>query len=141
VDIYSPPGGPLLPKELIGMPHTVTSVPTKNSTPRRLRANWETESFTNSSFHDYYHPLDEVELFLKQLSSTHSNTTQLKTIGQSSEGKDIFALSISSGGYSEEDDTGKKKRRKKKGKRAIPHEGEKMGFVIIGAQHAREVRC
>jgi len=52
----------------------------------------------------------------------------------------MTALSISSGPYKSQGDGGKKKRKKQKKKTPGVKEGLKMGFVIVGAQHAREVR-
>ena len=53
----------------------------------------------------------------------------------------MTALSISTGPYKSQGDGDKKKKRKKQKKKTPGvKEGLKMGFVIVGAQHAREVR-
>ena len=52
----------------------------------------------------------------------------------------MTALSISTGPYKFQDDGGKKKQEKKHRKTPSAKDGMKMGFVIVGAQHAREVR-
>ncbi|KLO18288.1 hypothetical protein SCHPADRAFT_936357 [Schizopora paradoxa] len=88
---------------------------------RRLQA---TESFpplTNSTFHDNYRPLDEIDVFIKDLASSqfpHASTS-LVELGHSAEGREMYGLKIVSA------DTGFKKT-------------EKKSFVISGAQHARE---
>ncbi|KAF4609600.1 hypothetical protein D9613_012313 [Agrocybe pediades] len=133
VDIYLPPDSQVLPEGLARLPHTTTSIPTAITSSRQLDTDWTPESLTNSSFHESYHPLDEIESFLEELTNVHSNITRLTTIGQSAEGRDIYALSISTGGYPSEE-----KKKKKKTKKGRISSREKLGFVIIGAQHARE---
>lgn len=51
----------------------------------------------------------------------------------------MTALSISTGPYRSQDGGGKKKKKKPK-KSPGAKDGLKLGFVIVGAQHAREVR-
>ena len=137
MDIYSPPDAPFLPSELTSLPHTITTIPptTVSSKPIRANTDWNVSSLRNSTFHDVYHPLLEVESFLNQLLSAFPNTTHLSNLGQSAEGRNMVALTISSGKYPD-----KKAKDKKKKKTPIGRDGEKLGFVIIGAQHAREVR-
>jgi len=80
--------------------------------------------------------------------------TRMVEMGRSAEGRKIMAISVSTGTYgvgrhgetprqSEEDeeaDLQKKKRKKDRKNRRPPlRDTEKLGFVIIGAQHAREV--
>ena len=88
----------------------------------RLKA---TESFPplpNSTFHDNYRPLDEIDAFIKDLARSQfpHATTSLVELGHSAEGREMYGLKIVSA------DTGLKKT-------------EKKSFVISGAQHAREV--
>ena len=82
-------------------------------------------------------------------------------MGRSAEGRKIMGVSVSTGGYGNggarrhrgrgrglEDIEGderaetqrKKKKKDKKTRRPPLRDTEKLGFVIIGAQHAREVR-
>jgi len=143
VDIYSPPDAPFLPAELANMPHTTTPIPSQP--PSKLThetiTDWNVTSLRNSTFHDAYHPLHEVESFLNQLVSAFPNMTTLTNLGRTAEGRQMVGLTVSSGKYAEEeeDDDGKKKKKKKKKTKApIGRDGEKLGFVIIGAQHARE---
>ena len=137
LDIYSPPDYPLLPDALATIPHTSTQILT--SVPKQLRSNlsWNLSTLTNTSFHDTYHPLQEVESFLEQLVTTYPNVTRLTNLGHSAEGREMFALTISSGEYKNAKKKKKKKEKERKGR--TPRESEKLGFVIVGAQHAREV--
>ncbi|PPR04132.1 hypothetical protein CVT26_001324 [Gymnopilus dilepis] len=136
LDIYSPPDYPLLPDALGTIPHTSTQIST--SVPKQLRSNlsWNLSTLTNTSFHDTYHPLQEVESFLEQLVATYPNVTRLTNLGHSAEGREMFALTISSGEYKNAKKKKKKKEKERKGR--TPRESEKLGFVIVGAQHARE---
>jgi hypothetical protein len=95
-------------------------------------------SLENTTFHDSYHPLSQIELFMRELVDAHPETARLINLGRSAEGRDILGLTISRGvdDDSEKDIGGKKRKKKKKGPRK---QKEKLGFVIQGAQHAREV--
>ena len=95
-------------------------------------------SLENTTFHDSYHPLSQIELFMRELVDAYPETARLINLGRSAEGRDILGLTISrrDDDDSEEDDIGGKKRKKKKGPKK---QKEKLGFVIQGAQHAREV--
>ena len=61
-------------------------------------------------------------------SNAYLQTASLISIGRSAEGRDIFALAILAG--NNEEDYGEKK---------LGRQREKLGFVIQGAQHTREV--
>ncbi|KAF8148038.1 peptidase M14 [Crassisporium funariophilum] len=137
VDIYSPPDSLTLPTELRDLPHTTTPISSETPTPRKLQTAWDSISLENTTFHDTYHPLYEIESFMRQLNSTHANF-RLANLGHTAEGREMLGLTISNGPYEEEE--GKKKKKKKKGKKKTPvgRDGEKLGFVILGAQHARE---
>ena len=52
----------------------------------------------------------------------------------------MTALKISTGPYKSQGEGGKKRRKKQRKKTPGAKEGLKLGFVIVGAQHAREVR-
>ena len=74
---------------------------------------------------------------MQELADAHPDTAHLINFGRSAEGRDILGLTISTGDDESEDvNGGKKKKKKKKGTRK---QKEKLGFVIQGAQHAREV--
>ncbi|KAJ3507796.1 hypothetical protein NLJ89_g6100 [Agrocybe chaxingu] len=143
VDIYSPPDEPFLPKELADLPHTTNYLPTTpEASLRPANTEWDVSSLENSTFHESYHPLGEIEAFLGQLTATYPNTTRRIGLGESAQGREIPALTISTGGYVEEEqEDGKKKKKRKprrKKKSPVGQDGEKLGFVILGAQHARE---
>jgi Zinc carboxypeptidase len=91
-------------------------------------------SVENTTFHDSYHPLSQIENFMQELVDGHPETARLINFGRSAEGRDILGLTISTGDDESEEVNGRKKKRKRKQK-------EKLGFVIQGAQHAREVFC
>ncbi|PPQ67200.1 hypothetical protein CVT24_011271 [Panaeolus cyanescens] len=140
VDVYSPPDAPILPENLISLAHTTTLVPARAPIQRRAQSNWDLGSLDNSTFHDFYHPLYEVEAFLHQLADSHPEITRLVKLGHSAEGREMLGLTISTGEYEEEEDKRKKNKDKNKPKPRTPiaHEGQKLGFVVLGAQHARE---
>ena len=93
----------------------------------------------NTTFHDSYHPLSQIESFMLELVDTHPETARLINLGRSAEGRDVLGLTISTGydDESEEDNAETRSRRKKK--KGPRKQREKLGFVIQGAQHAREV--
>ncbi|KAF9531472.1 hypothetical protein CPB83DRAFT_849072 [Crepidotus variabilis] len=154
VDIYLPPGGPSLPDELKKLTRTSWIVPAAQPEPLvRVSTEWNVSTVVNSTFHDNYHPIEEVKDFMKQLVAVYPSTTQLTNFGQTAEGRELLALTISSGVYNlqevdeveeeivEEDFQGKKKKKTKhsrKKTRPPLRVTEKLGVVIIGAQHARE---
>jgi len=78
-------------------------------------------SLSNSTFHDNYRPLDEIDAFISDLASSQypHAITSLVRLGHTAEGREMYGLKIVSA------DTGLKKT-------------DKKAFVISGAQHARE---
>lgn len=84
---------------------------------------WSLISLTNSTYHEDYHPLSEVDHFVDELLEQHPDLVTRASIGHSSEGREMYALTIS------------KARTEAKAKYA-----KKTGFLLTGAQHAREVR-
>ena len=85
----------------------------------------------NTTFHESYHPLSQIEDFMREIADAYPQTASLINIGRSAEGRDIFALTISAEEIVE--DYGERKKKK------LGRQREKFGFVIQGAQHAREV--
>ncbi|KAF8799186.1 peptidase M14 [Phlegmacium glaucopus] len=134
VDIFSPLDAPPLPSEMRTLPHITTQISVPITTPIPLTTNWDLHSLENTTFHDSYHPLSQIESFMQELADAHPNTARLISIGRSAQGRDIFGLTISARDKSEKDH-GKKNKRKK---RITRKHREKLGFVIQGAQHARE---
>ena len=92
-------------------------------------------SLENTTFHDSYHPLSQIENFMQELVDAHPETARLINLGRSAEGRDILGLTISTGDDDENEECNGGKKRKKK----LRKQKEKLGFVIQGAQHAREV--
>ena len=84
---------------------------------------WSLISLTNSTYHEDYHPLSEVDHFVDELLEQHPDLVTRASIGHSSEGREMYTLTIS------------KARTEAKAKYA-----KKTGFLLTGAQHAREVR-
>ena len=77
---------------------------------------------------------------MRQLADRHPETMRLINLGRSAEGRDVLGLTISEAEEEErEEGNGTKKKKKKKKKKTMRKQGEKLGFVIQGAQHAREV--
>jgi len=88
-------------------------------------------SLENTTYHSDYHPLFEIDGFLNGLVAFYPNTTQVHKLGHSGEGREMVGITISKGAELE------KTMQKKKNH---PRPYTKPSFVIIGAQHAREVR-
>jgi extracellular matrix protein 14 len=120
LDIYTPPN------TLTGLediPHTYSIVETK--TNYTSLADWSLRSFAASKYHAAYHPLFEIEQFMKELQELHPDIVKLRVIGRSFEERDLYAMTLS---VPSNITFG-----------PISKQG-KLGFVISGAQHAREVR-
>ncbi|KAL7284162.1 hypothetical protein ACG7TL_001444 [Trametes sanguinea] len=81
-------------------------------------------SLANSTYHSVYHPLYEIEDFMQEMASAYPNLVELTNLGHSSEGREMLAMQISKGDP---------ELRNSEGTAA-----KKTGFVITGAQHARE---
>ena len=97
-----------------------------------VNSTWDVTSLENTTYHDVYHPLFEIDDFLRLLSKLHPNTTRLTNLGHTGQGREMIALTIST--TERQDET--QRMTAKKGKKRK----NKLGFVIVGAQHAREVR-
>ncbi|KAG6828180.1 hypothetical protein H0H87_002738 [Tephrocybe sp. NHM501043] len=132
VDIYTPGPSTILPSPLLKLPHTlVSNVSAPLARPERSNsyAEWDLPSLQNSSFHNDYHPLFEIDEFVRELPRVNPDLVTVKPLGHSGMGKEMISLIISKDG-----NEGALQRNKHK-----PYEGvEKLAFVIIGAQHARE---
>jgi len=66
---------------------------------------------------------------MRGLKSTRPDLVNLQELGHSGLGREMYGLTIS-----------KDRKPAKKGKGQALRGGAKLGFVILGAQHAREVR-
>jgi extracellular matrix protein 14 len=132
VDVYWPPpsvqsADSLVEDHLRDYPHSANVIPI--SAPRVLSAsqtnNW-TSSPSLSTFHEDYHPLHEIESFMSQLAQDYPALVQVIRVGISGEGRELLGVQIGSSPL---------QGKKSKGKSG---EKERMGFVLTGAQHARE---
>ncbi|KXN81964.1 Putative metallocarboxypeptidase ECM14 [Leucoagaricus sp. SymC.cos] len=125
VDIYVPSYGEALSNELLYMPHThsiIQEQPKYTSTDSS--DGWGLDSFTNSTYHENYHPLYEIDEFMRELASLHPDLVTIHNLGHSAEGREMLAMTLSTPSSNST-------------LRRIPGVG-KLGFVIVGAQHARE---
>ncbi|KAI0254492.1 hypothetical protein BJV78DRAFT_1184679 [Lactifluus subvellereus] len=99
---------------------------------------WDVVSPSNATFHSQYHPLDEINSFARDLADAYPHQVSIIPLGHSSEGREMFALEITSGASAAHvsHDQNSQVVLNKKGKQsgAKPH----CGFLITGAQHARE---
>ncbi|KAI0360633.1 Zn-dependent exopeptidase [Trametes cingulata] len=86
---------------------------------------WNLSSLSNSTYHSVYHPLYEVEDFMQELATTFPNNVELVNLGHSAENREMIAMRLSRG-------TDELKRP------GHSSTTKKTGFVITGAQHARE---
>ncbi|KAF9459263.1 peptidase M14 [Collybia nuda] len=141
VDIYSPPTGPQLPQYLRGIPHTLTNITASRPhvakpLSRASVAEWKLTSLQNTSFHDTYHPLFEIDAFILELAALHPNITHVTQLGHSGEGREMLGLTISKQGVKGAEQLSRKKKKKKKTQ--DPELEVRPAFVIFGAQHARE---
>lgn len=91
---------------------------------------WGLSNFTNTTYHNSYHPLFEIDSFMDHLAALYPEHVSLYELGHSAEGREMLAMHIH-GGYSEGENVDTKR------KTGTPN--GKKGFVIMGAQHAREV--
>lgn len=110
---------------------------------------WDVVSPSNATFHARYHPLDEIQAFVRDLAAAYPKQVAIVPLGHSGEGREMFALEISaapesagacgaqaSAGHGSHDQNpqvvfdGKGKER---------GTNPRCGFLIAGAQHAREV--
>jgi extracellular matrix protein 14 len=134
VDIYFPAPTSPSSSRIIAYPHSSTLIPipppsppsySQTQTKTNPPTNWTSLPPLFSPYHTSYHPLFEIDSFLYALEREHPELVEVFRVGISGEGRDLLGVRISKGGGG----------RRGVGKKA----GGKMGFVITGAQHAREV--
>jgi len=123
--------------------------PCPHITTSEAGTRWDVESPSNATFHGRYHPLDEIQNFVRDLAAAYPKQISIVPLGHSGEGREMFALEISassvsagasgaqaSAGHGSHDQNpqvvldGKGKER---------GTNPRCGFLITGAQHAREV--
>ncbi|KAJ6555474.1 peptidase M14 [Mycena vulgaris] len=120
VDIYSPPSSARLPSALLSTPHSLSNITVPEPSPRlHVAEDWRLDSLENTTFHAEYHPQFEVDSFVHALAQTHPESVSVLQLGHTSEGREMLGMKIS----------------------APPRNGTatpKLGFVVLGPQHARE---
>jgi Zinc carboxypeptidase len=123
--------------------------PCSHITASEAGTRWDVVSPSNATFHTQYHPLDEIQSFMRDLAAAYPKQVTIVPLGHSGEGREMFALEISalsdlagasgaqaSAGHGSHDQNpqvvfdGKGKER---------GTNPRCGFLITGAQHAREV--
>ena len=115
VDIYIPPGsGNAFPD---AFEYVDSHIPAQLLRPPAL-SYWNLSSLSNTTFHDAYHRLEDIHTFTRELLDLYPDNVKLVPIGHTAENREIYAIEIF------------------KDERART---KKPGFVITGAQHAREV--
>ncbi|KAK0186252.1 peptidase M14 [Armillaria mellea] len=128
VDIYTPFLGPGLPEALRAIPSSSTPIYNQDIPLPRQAEPWNLASLENTTFHNVYHPLYEIDDFVYQLAAQHPSIVSTIHLGHSGQGREMRGLKISSG------QMGVQKTEYRKG----VDPSQKLGFVITGAQHARE---
>lgn len=104
-----------------GITYTDSLLPSSLVYPQSVRpqvSTWNLSSLSNTTFHTDYRTTEEIGSFVKELIDLYPDQARLVPIGHSSEHREMFALEITA------NQTSFKK---------------KTGFIITGAQHAREV--
>jgi hypothetical protein len=95
---------------------------------------------SNETFHADYHPLDEIHDFIRDLAETYPHQVSVVPLGHSGEGREMFALEITAAGASYGDGSHDPKSQVVLSKKGNPRGAKpRCGFLITGAQHAREV--
>ncbi|KAL4247356.1 Inactive metallocarboxypeptidase ECM14 [Abortiporus biennis] len=97
-----------------------------NATQESLKP-WNLSSLSNSTFHAGYHQLSDIDRFIVEMADLYPDLVNIVNIGHSAEGREMFALEIS-----------KDKTFQMHGNNTGHDLGKKVGFLVTGAQHARE---
>jgi hypothetical protein len=116
------------------------------------RSSWDVVSPSNATFHTQYHPLDEIESFVRDLAAAYPKQVSIVPLGHSGEGREMFALEISAASESAAGACGARAsasagHRSHDQNSQVVFDGKgkesgadpRCGFLITGAQHAREV--
>jgi hypothetical protein len=110
---------------------------------------WDVVSPSNATFHTRYHPLDEIQSFVRDLAAAYPKQVNIVPLGHSGEGREMFALEISasseSAGASGAQASAGQGSHDQNPQAVFDGKGKergtnpRCGFLITGAQHAREV--
>ena len=123
----------------------LSSQPLDTKKPSRVEStvSWNLSSLNNSTYHSAYHSLHEMYTFAQELATQFPQEVSIVPLGHSGQGREMFALEITDGArtapsgeefQSHDQNCWTGKRGKAKTGRK-----QKMGFLVMGAQHAREV--
>ena len=88
---------------------------------------WDISTPSNTTYHNLYHPLNEIEDFMLDLATVHPDIVQLQYIGHSAQSREMIAMKLSKPSVNATNEDG------------YIASAKKAGFVIAGAQHSREV--
>lgn len=112
------------------------------------RTRWDVVSPSNATFHTRYHPLDEIHSFVRDLAAAYPEQVTIVPLGHSGEGREMFALEISASsesvaaaGASQDRSHDQNPLVVFRGKGKERGTNPRCGFLVTGAQHAREVSC
>ncbi|KAJ6610781.1 hypothetical protein B0H10DRAFT_2058960 [Mycena sp. CBHHK59/15] len=124
VDIYSSPSSGRPPPALLSIKHSATNItipePSTRLRPPDLPQNWGLESLENTTWHAEYHPLWEADAFIHELARLHPDSVTVLRLGHTGEGREMLGMKISAP------------------KNGTAPQPQKLGFIVMGAQHARE---
>ncbi|KAA1472588.1 hypothetical protein DENSPDRAFT_838908 [Dentipellis sp. KUC8613] len=96
---------------------------------------WNLTSLANTTFHAAYHTLGGIHAFVRALAAAYPAQVRIVRLGHSGEGREMYAVEITGAGEQGEGREGGEEG----GGGGDGGEGKKeMGFVVTGAQHARE---
>ncbi|KAJ7930904.1 peptidase M14 [Mycena leptocephala] len=115
VDIYSPPSSATLPASLLSTPHSISNISVPVPSPRLRPEDWGLNSLENSTFHTEYHRQSDVDTFMEEMARLHPESVTILQLGHTGEEREMLGMKISA-----------------------PGTGPKLGFVVLGPQHARE---
>ncbi|KAL4264370.1 peptidase M14 family protein [Pleurotus pulmonarius] len=123
VDIYTA-GDSVIPKALLSVPHTTSNLSTTVQIPPRdsytsAIDRWNLTSLENTTYHAAYHPSWEIDEFMHTLAELYPDEVTILRLGHTAMGREIYGMQIS---HSTKSSSSK----------------AKPGFLITGAQHARE---
>lgn len=116
-------------------------VPHAKPAPTVDGTHWDVRSPSTAAFHEQYHPLGEIEGFVRDLAAAYPRQVSIVPLGHSGEGREMFALEITAGAStnSRSHDPNSQVVLNRKGKGKENAVNLRRGFLITGAQHAREV--
>ncbi|KAI0002458.1 hypothetical protein BJV74DRAFT_973423 [Russula compacta] len=112
-------------------------VPHAKPAPAVDGTHWDVTSLSTAAFHEQYHPLGEIESFVRDLAAAYPRQVSIVPLGHSGEGREMFALEITAGAStnSVSHDPNSQVVFNRKGKGTV---NPCRGLLITGAQHARE---